>query len=287
MLDNVMNSLRRGVERARVRGEEVAQTTRLRFEVYSLSRELDALYGRLGRAYHSGADVAVLQPIRDEIARLDEEITARERLIAEISAGEALAATEDARVRPSEPTPAVPLTKRVVIAPAPTPVPGSPTAGGAVEPTPPASVGATPGVPSTEGGALPSAASVWGSLQQERAGAPDLRTPPTPGKAVPMDSSNRGADNRDDQPNQDYQDRVDEGQNVSRGGRTDADLHGSDAPIPPLGTLAGNAQGIDRPEVASHPNVKDTEVVHDRILQKEERIEADRASANPDPLDQG
>ena len=109
-----MNSLRRGVDRARTRGEEVAQTTRLRFEIFGLNRELDALYGRLGRAYHASADLAVLQPIRDEIGRVDEEITARERLIVELSAP---ASPPEPRVKASDadpnpvPTEPVPLSK--------------------------------------------------------------------------------------------------------------------------------------------------------------------------------
>ncbi|ABF44687.1 hypothetical protein Dgeo_0384 [Deinococcus geothermalis DSM 11300] len=85
MLDNILNQMRRSAERVQRRGEELTQSTRLRLEVFGLSRELEGLYARLGRAYHAGADSEVLQGIQDEIRRVDEEISARERLIQELS----------------------------------------------------------------------------------------------------------------------------------------------------------------------------------------------------------
>lgn len=84
MLDNLLNSVRRGAGRVQRRGEEVAQVARLRLEVFQLTRELDLLYARLGRSYHAGADVSILQGIRDDIRRVDDEIGARERLMREL-----------------------------------------------------------------------------------------------------------------------------------------------------------------------------------------------------------
>ncbi|WP_216325906.1 hypothetical protein [Deinococcus aestuarii] len=84
MLDNLLNSVRRGAGRVQRRGEEVAQVARLRLEVFQLTRELDLLYARLGRSYHAGADVGILQGIRDDIRRVDDEIDARERLMREL-----------------------------------------------------------------------------------------------------------------------------------------------------------------------------------------------------------
>ncbi|MFT2719972.1 hypothetical protein ACMT4L_08220 [Deinococcus sp. A31D244] len=86
MLDNILNTVKRGAERVQRRGEEVAHATRLRMEVFQLSRELDALYARLGRSYHAGADVEVLSGVREDIRRVEEEIRARERLITELGA---------------------------------------------------------------------------------------------------------------------------------------------------------------------------------------------------------
>ncbi|MDL2343295.1 hypothetical protein QOL99_03925 [Deinococcus sp. MIMF12] len=88
MLDNIFDTVRRGAERVQRRGEEVAQTARLRMEVFGLTRELDTLYARLGRAYHAGQGAEVLSGIQDDLRRVDEEISARERLIAELSAQE-------------------------------------------------------------------------------------------------------------------------------------------------------------------------------------------------------
>ena len=81
MLDSILNTVRRGAERVQRRGEEVAHVARLRVEVFQLGRELDGLYARLGRSYHAGAEVEVLQGIRDDIGRIEDEIRARERLI--------------------------------------------------------------------------------------------------------------------------------------------------------------------------------------------------------------
>lgn len=86
MLDDIMERVRRGAGRVQRRGEEVAQTTRLRLEVFQLTRELDTLYARLGRSYHAGAEADVLGTIQQDIRRIDEEILARERLIEELNA---------------------------------------------------------------------------------------------------------------------------------------------------------------------------------------------------------
>ncbi|WP_202630515.1 hypothetical protein [Deinococcus alpinitundrae] len=124
MLDTIFSSVKRGAEKVQRRGEEVAQSARLRLEVYQLSRELDSLYARLGRAYHAGADDTVLEGLREEVRRLDEETAARERLIAELgeAADEAethreAVQTAAARTRPAEVSalegsPLVKLTKR-------------------------------------------------------------------------------------------------------------------------------------------------------------------------------
>lgn len=84
MIDGFLNTLRKTGERVQRRGEEVAQGARLRLDIFQLGRELDALYARLGRAYHSNAAVSTLEEVRAEIARVDEEIAARELLLAEL-----------------------------------------------------------------------------------------------------------------------------------------------------------------------------------------------------------
>lgn len=112
MLDNVFNSLRRGAERVRVRGEEAYQTGRLRLEIFNLRREQDALFGRLGRAYHGGSDPAVLAQIQLEIRRLDDEVRSREALLEELNRP---APSPDA---PSgEAAPPLPAASSTVIAP--------------------------------------------------------------------------------------------------------------------------------------------------------------------------
>lgn len=84
MIDGLLGGLRRAGERVQRRGEEVAQATRLRLEIFQLGRELDALYARLGRAYHGHAAVSALEEIRQDIARVDGEISAREQLLSEL-----------------------------------------------------------------------------------------------------------------------------------------------------------------------------------------------------------
>ncbi|MFC4426672.1 hypothetical protein [Deinococcus navajonensis] len=108
MLDNLLNSVRRGAERVQRRGEEVAQVTRLRLEAFQLSRELDSAYARLGRAYHAGGDMELLQGVRADIRRIEEEITARERLITELG-GDPKAAEGSAPGRDAGPVQSSPV----------------------------------------------------------------------------------------------------------------------------------------------------------------------------------
>ncbi|WP_155299086.1 hypothetical protein [Deinococcus kurensis] len=146
MLDNILNTVKRGAERVQRRGEEVASATRLRVEIFSLSRELDALYGRLGRSYHAGADRDVLSGVQEDIRRVEEEIKARERLIEELGEHEdepggpaSSAATAPASSGPSGAAPAA----TGVTAPAPSNSPAftsSPIPTARTEPTVPASV---------------------------------------------------------------------------------------------------------------------------------------------------
>ncbi|WP_424950207.1 hypothetical protein [Deinococcus sp.] len=86
MIDGFLNTLRKTGERVQRRGETVAQAARLRLDIFQLGREHDALYARLGRAYHGNASVSTLEEIRAEISRVDEEISAREKLLAELGA---------------------------------------------------------------------------------------------------------------------------------------------------------------------------------------------------------
>ncbi|GAA5502353.1 hypothetical protein Dxin01_02097 [Deinococcus xinjiangensis] len=84
MLDNLLSTVKRGAERVQRKGEEVAQVARLKMEVFQLNRELDGHYARLGRSYHAGAELDLLQGVREDIRRVEEEIQARERLIEEL-----------------------------------------------------------------------------------------------------------------------------------------------------------------------------------------------------------
>lgn len=122
MIDGFLNGLRRTGERVQRRSEEVAQAARLRLEIFQLGRELDAMYARLGRAYHGNASVSSLEEIRAEIARVDEEIAARERLMAELGS-----AAEHEPTLPGDL--ALPKTTLTKVVPAPTePLPGAQTA---------------------------------------------------------------------------------------------------------------------------------------------------------------
>ncbi|GGR14607.1 hypothetical protein [Deinococcus ruber] len=85
MIDSFLHGLKRTGERVQRRGEEVAQSARLRVDIFQLNRELDALYARLGRAYHGSASVSVLEDIRADIGRVEEEISSRERLMTELT----------------------------------------------------------------------------------------------------------------------------------------------------------------------------------------------------------
>lgn len=104
MLDNILNTVRQGVEKVQRRGEEMTQVARLKVEVYQLGRELEGHFARLGRSFHGGADDDLLQGIREDIRRTEDEIRARERLIAELGEDGAglVAAPEDQPSAPGE-----------------------------------------------------------------------------------------------------------------------------------------------------------------------------------------
>lgn len=114
MLDNIVNSVRRGAERVQRRGEEVAQGARLRLEVFQLTRELDTLYARLGRSYHGGAAPEVLSGVQDDIRRVDEEISARERLLRELDHLEASPQPDPELAAPDSGRSPVPVTDRTL-----------------------------------------------------------------------------------------------------------------------------------------------------------------------------
>lgn len=82
---DIVSRLQQGLHTARERGEELAQAARMRVEVFTLGREQEALYARLGRAYHDGASPEVLEGIQVELRRVSEEIAARERVLGELT----------------------------------------------------------------------------------------------------------------------------------------------------------------------------------------------------------
>lgn len=82
---DIVSRLQQGLHTARERGEELAQAARMRVEVFTLGREQEALYARLGRAYHDGASSEVLEGIQGELRRVAEEIAARERILGELA----------------------------------------------------------------------------------------------------------------------------------------------------------------------------------------------------------
>lgn len=135
MLDNLLNSVKKGAEKVQRRGEEVAQIARLKMEIFQLSRELDGHYARLGRAYHDGKDVDILSGIREDIRLTEDEIKGRERLITE------LGDTPDPRPESSS-------IEKVEPKPAPSFTPESPSPqAGTVPPTTPSTMPST--MPST------------------------------------------------------------------------------------------------------------------------------------------
>ncbi len=103
MLESFIKQVQRGSEQVRRRGEELTQAARLRLEVYQLSREQDALYARLGRAYYAGVDQSVLHELHAEIRQLDEDITGRETLITELSGDQEQPVNPEKYVNPEQP----------------------------------------------------------------------------------------------------------------------------------------------------------------------------------------
>jgi seryl-tRNA synthetase len=75
-------SIRKGLEVAREKGEQLARFSQLKLDVVNLNRERDSLYGRLGKAYVEGKGATLsLEPIVAEIERVSKEIEEREEAL--------------------------------------------------------------------------------------------------------------------------------------------------------------------------------------------------------------
>jgi hypothetical protein len=79
LLDNLLETVKKGVEVAREKGEQGVNTARLHLEIANLNRERDGFYQRLGRMYvQNPNDHALLDPLVDEVKRVGLEIEERE-----------------------------------------------------------------------------------------------------------------------------------------------------------------------------------------------------------------
>ncbi|MFC6592471.1 hypothetical protein ACFP81_11015 [Deinococcus lacus] len=88
LVGNIVDTLRSGVEELRQKGEELTQSARLRMDIAQRHRELETLYTRLGRAYHSGTAPEVLEVIQQEIREVDRDIAAREKQLSNLGEDE-------------------------------------------------------------------------------------------------------------------------------------------------------------------------------------------------------
>ncbi|GHF93054.1 hypothetical protein GCM10017783_01160 [Deinococcus piscis] len=79
VLGSLKDTLLSRTEGLRQRGEQLANTARLKVEVMGYSRDLESLYARLGRAYHHRAAPEILDLIEQEIAQVERDIALRER----------------------------------------------------------------------------------------------------------------------------------------------------------------------------------------------------------------
>ncbi|WP_425146752.1 hypothetical protein [Deinococcus sp.] len=150
MIDSLLLRLRRSGERVQRRGEEVAQSARLRLDIFQLGRELDTLYARLGRAYHGSATVGVLEEIRADIKRVEDEIVARERLMNELTT---------AQTAPTETTTLQTVALQVT---------GTPPASQSVPPVQPAASSFQAPASQISSSQPPSALSVWREKEAAR-----------------------------------------------------------------------------------------------------------------------
>lgn len=101
MLDNLLNNALKGAEKVQRRAEEVAQIARLRFEILQLSREMDSIYARIGRAYHAGAERDALQDLCHQAEQRSEDIKAREKLIEQLGADPKAESADSSHTQPA------------------------------------------------------------------------------------------------------------------------------------------------------------------------------------------
>jgi hypothetical protein len=114
LLDNILETVKKGVEVAREKGEMGVNVARLRLEMANLGRERDGFYQRLGKMYvQSPNDHAMLDPLVDEIKRIAHEIESREQELAKLGEHPEPAGTahDPAIVPPAEVAPAVSVAK--------------------------------------------------------------------------------------------------------------------------------------------------------------------------------
>lgn len=84
MLDQLLSNAKKGAEKVQRRAEEVAHIARLRMEIFQLSREVEGLYTRIGRNYHTGTSESVLQDLCRQVEAKNEDIKTRQQLIEQL-----------------------------------------------------------------------------------------------------------------------------------------------------------------------------------------------------------
>lgn len=103
LLENIKSTLQSGWTIAKEKSELGARIGRLRLELIRLTRDREALFARLGRAYHANlSDLAGLQVLTLEIDRLTQTMRDRESVMAQLLEQDALPRDQRGKDSPPE-----------------------------------------------------------------------------------------------------------------------------------------------------------------------------------------
>lgn len=83
-LDNLAKGLKSALDVAKTKGEEAAQYSKLRYEIFQLNRDLEATYSKLGKQVFNANTLEGTGEFFAEVRRLQAEIAQKEEDLREI-----------------------------------------------------------------------------------------------------------------------------------------------------------------------------------------------------------
>lgn len=83
-LDNLAKGLKSALDVAKTKGEEAAQYTKLRYDIFQLNRDLDTVFGKLGKQVFTANTLEGTGEFFAEVRRLQAELAQKEEELREV-----------------------------------------------------------------------------------------------------------------------------------------------------------------------------------------------------------